>query len=245
MKKENVKKILCCVVLLALWLLPCFELEIFTKTYIYFAAFVPSVAVMYIFKKEWLSILLMAIITAAVSAYNFEYIFVVLPVVLLIYAHFSLSCTEEKKDESFNLGNNCTTLAFVCIVGEVFYAFVQYSNIEPHRIENVFTALKLLPLFLAFFTVLTLQGRKKENYKAVPKKKADKYVMLYITSLLGLLVSLFTFHALNGYGIQSIRTEYVFWFIFVMTMAVNKDPYIEMTLDGIKKRVERIKVSNK
>lgn len=232
-------------VLFVLWILPCFELEIFSKTYVYFAAFILNVAVMYIIKKELISVSVTALITLAASIYNFEYLFIVFPVVLLVFAHHSISFTVDKKAESFNIGNNCTTLSFVFMVGEIFYAFVQYANIEVHRIQNVFTALKLLPLFIILFVILVVQGRRKENYKIIAKKKADKYVMLYLTSLFGLAVSLFTFHALNGYGIQSIRTEYIFWFVYVLTMGINRDPFIELTIKRIGKRMEELKISFK
>lgn len=245
MKKDNIKKIISVLVLFVLWILPCFELEIFTKTYVYFVAFILSVVLMYIIKKKVISFLAIGIISVAVSVYNYEYLFTVLPVMLLIYAHFSAGNVENEKTDSFNTSNNCTTLSFMFIIGETVYAFIQYANIEVHRIQNVLTALKLFPLFVIFFIVLAVQGRNKANYKAVSKKKADKYVMIYLTSLLGLAVSLFTFHALNGYGTQSIRTEYIFWFIFVMTMAINKDPFIEITIKRIKAAVEEIKTSCK
>ena len=245
MIKDNLKKIVSVLVLFVLWILPCLELEIFTKTYVYFVTFILSVALMYIIKKELISFIAITLISIAVSFYNYEYLFTVLPVMLLTYAHYSISNVENKKGDTFNTGNNCTTLSFVFIIGEIVYAFIQYANIEVHRIENVFIALKLVPLFIIFFIVLAVQGRNKDNYKTVPKKKADKYVILYLTSLSGIAVSLFTFHALNGYGTQSIRTEYIFWFIFVMTMAINKDPFIEITIKRIKAAVEEIKTSCK
>lgn len=245
MKKENITRILSVTVLFILWILPCFELEIFEKTYVYFIAFALSVAVMYITKRVWISFAATAVITIAVSFYNYEYLFLVLPVVLLVFAHYYASVVENKKGDSFNSANNCATLSFVCIIGEVFYSFIQYNNIEVHRIENVFTALKLVPLFIALFVFLTVQSRKKENYRIVPKKKADKYTMIYIISLLGLIVSLFTFHSLNGYGIQSIRTEYIFWFGYVITMGINRDPYIEIAVGRIKADTEALKVSYK
>lgn len=240
MKKENIIKLLSCAALFILWILPCFELEIFSKTYVYLAAFLLSVAVIYIFKKEGISFLLIAVITAAASIYEYEYIFVVLPVVLLIFAHRYVSCKDEKKNESFNTSNNLTTLSFMCICGQLCYAFIQYMNTEPHRIENIFTALRLVPLFLVLFAVLALQSRKRDNYKIIPKKKADKYFMIYLTSFVGLVVSVFTFYALNGYGIQSMRTEYIFWFIYVLTIGVNEDPYIGLLFNRIKQNVENV-----
>ena len=240
MKKENIIKLLSCAALFILWILPCFELEIFSKTYVYLAAFAVSVAAIYIFKKELISFIVIAVATVAVSIYKYEYIFVVLPVVLLIFAHRCVSSKEEKKNESFNTSNNLTTLSFMCIAGQLCYAFIQYINTEPHRIENVYTALRLVPLFVILFVILAVQSRKKDNYKIIPKKKADKYFMIYLTSFVGLVTSVFTFYALNGYGIQSMRTEYIFWFIYVLTIGVNEDPYIGLLFNRIKQNVENV-----
>lgn len=241
MKKEKLIKPLSLAALFILWILPCFELEIFSKTYVYLAAFAVSVAGIYILKKELISFIIIAAATLAVSIYKYEYLFVVLPVVLLIFAHRCVSSRQEKKNDSFNTSNNLTTLSFMCIAGQLFYAFIQYNTIEPHRIENVYTALRLVPLFVILFVILAVQSRKKDNYKIISKKKADKYFMIYLTSVLGLAVSVFTLHALNGYGIQSMRTEYIFWFVYVITMGINKDPYIEMTVNKLKHSVENVK----
>lgn len=245
MKKETKRKLFSCIFLIAVWILPCFGFEIYPKTYVYTVAFVCSVAIMYISKKEWLSFMITAVIAVATSIYNYEYLFIVFPVVLLIYAHHSISFTEEKKAESFNTSNNCTTLSFLFIIGEIFYSVVQYDKIEAHRIANVYTALETVSLFVILFALLAMQSRKKKNYRIVPKKKADKYIMLYMTSLFGLAVSLFAFHSLNGYGTQSIRTVYIFWFGYVLTMAVNRDPYIEITISRLKLCIGASEKSNK
>lgn len=245
MKKETKRKLFSCIFLIALWILPCFGFEIYPKTYVYFAAFILSVAIIYFLKKEWLSFMLTAVIATATSIHNYEYLFIVFPVVLLIYAHHSISFTEEKKAESFNTANNCTTLSFLFMIGEIFYSVVQYDKIEAHRIANVYIALETVSLFLIIFAFLMIQSRKKENHRIIPKKKADKYVMLYIISLFGLAVSLLAFHSLNGYGTQSIRTEYIFWFGYVLTMAINRDPYIEITISRLKHCIGASEESNK
>lgn len=245
MKKTIKRKLFSCFFLFAVWIVPCFDLEIFNKTYVYFAIFVPCVIIMYLAKKEWVSFVITALLTIGVSFYNYEYIFLVLPVVLLIYAHYFIDNESDKKADNFNVAVNCATLSFVFIVGQIIYSFIQYDKIEAHDIRNIFTVLRLAPALILFFSVLIVQCYSKKNARLIHKKKAKKYAMLYSVALFGVAVHVFSVYALNGYGIQSVRTEYIFWFSLILTMGANNDPYIDITMKQIKDLIEGNKKSYK
>lgn len=247
MKRENLKKLFYFLVLLILWIVPCFDLIVHSYTYYYFAAFAVSLLIMYLVKNRGAAFFGMAAVTAAVSVYRYEYIFLVLPVVLLMYAHrvLSLEQKQKKKKDDFNLSNIYVTLSYMCIMGEVFYSFVQYSNLAVHKIGNLLTAMKLVPLLIAFFIVLTVKASEKKNYSIIPKADADRYKMLYIASLTGLAASLLSYHCLNDYASQSLRTEYLFWFMYIMTIAVNEDPFLKNALKGINRFFEKTDKNDK
>lgn len=235
MSREK-NKIISCIFLFIIWLLPCFYQKTFDETYVFFAVFVLSVAAIIRVKSEGIKLLIITVITIASSVYNIKYLFTVFPVVLLICAHCFLSREkqEEKKREKIISAGTYATLSFIVIIGEIVYAFVQYNNNEIHKIENIYKVLKIVIIFIVAFTVLIIASASKKRSKKIANKKASEYTMIYIVSLAGLLVSVFMFYSLYSYEIQSIRTEYVFWFLFLLIMSFNDDPFIETIIEKMK-----------
>lgn len=245
MKKDLKKTFLWCAFLFIFWILPCFSMTVFFKTYIYFAFFVLSMAVLYLAKKETAALLGLSAISLAAAIYEYEYLFLVLPVVLLIYAHRSATQSLTSKGESKSAGgltDTYTTLSFILMIGQLVYSFIVYQTTEPHRAENILYALEVAPLFIALFIFLIVQTRSKKGTKGhkADSKKQSSLKMIYFVSLFGTVISVSTFYAVNDYGTQHNRTEYVFWFIFVMLMAVNKDPYICSGIEKIEKRLSNL-----
>ncbi|MBQ8028237.1 MAG: hypothetical protein IJ262_02380 [Clostridia bacterium] len=237
MKKTFVKNLLWFLLLFVAWILPCFEMKIFKETYVYFSAFCLSVVLIFFSKKKWLSIVGVTVISAATAIFSFKYLFLVLPVVLLVFAH--REATQNKSAEG--LSQAFSTLSLMLFAGQVILGFVSYSAENVHKVQNIFLAFKVMIFFMGLFSLLLVSASEKKQGKSDKKEKEKKLAlkMVYSVSLAGALVSVWSFYSLYSYEIQSPQTEFIFWFLYVVAMTANKDPYIEVFLQKLSEKTEK------
>lgn len=243
MKKETRNTVLWCLFLFAYWCIGCFEMQVYTKTYIYFAAFAVSIGILYIAKKEWLALIGLAIVSLITAVFRYEYLFVVLPVVLLCYAHRSavqtINAKKEKNKHTENLTDTYTTISFILMIGQIIYSVIAYQNVSAHNVQNILYILRTAPIFIMLFVFLLVQAYSKKERKgfAVDSKSKNSFKMIYTVGLFGSVIMISTFYAVNEYGTQAGKTEYLLWFALAILMAINKDPFMYSGIDKVEKRL--------
>lgn len=243
MQKDLKKTLSGFILLFGLWLMECFKMQVYFKTYIYFAAFVFSIAISYLVKKEGFALIGLSVVSLATALYNYEYLFIVLPVVLLCYAH--RSATVRLKEIKSNgkaeegLTDTYTTLSGILMVGQVVYSLVVFQNTYPHKAGNLLYIMRIAPVFVLLFVLLCVEAFRNNGTKGnkTDSKVQNSLKMIYMVSIFGSILTAAAFYAVNGYGSQSYSTEYIFWFIFVMLMALNKDPYMYSGIKKIEKKL--------
>ena len=246
MQKDLKKTLLGFILLFGLWLMECFKLQVYFKTYVYFGAFVLSIAITYLVKKESFALIGLSAVSLAATLYNYEYLFNVMPVVLLCYAHHSV--TRKLKEVKSNgkaeegLTDTYTTLSGILMIGQVVYSLVVFQNTYPHKAENILYIMRIAPVFVLLFVLLCVEAFRNKGTKRnkTDSKVQNSFKMIYTVSIFGSILTAVVFYSVNGYGSQSYSTEYIFWFIFVMLMVLNGDPYIHSGIEKIEKKLSNI-----
>lgn len=233
MNNKKLKDILFYILLFASWFLPGLDNSIHLDTGILFSAFIVSCAVHFFVRNAKYKVITLIAITVAATIYNFEYVLLYIPVLMLLIMFDFL----DNKDSN-NIYETCNTMYIVTSVFKVFYlVFLFITKAEVYVNGRITFYSKIAGIIVGFFLLLLFISSKK-NLK-IPPKKLSRIKVIYISSLIGLVIDVCILSLKNVYGeIQAAQFDFLTWFVFVLCIMYFEDPVSEFIFSEINNRLQ-------
>lgn len=232
MRKKINKEIVWILYLMTIWILPVFDMYISVDIFVFWGVFLLSVVLNKIINKRILSDGLILLLTVIVCIYKANYLITALPVLLLIISH-TQALTKDKATETDNV---CETLSLLLLIGNLIFSGIMLSEREIKVYLHLKAAFECLSWIIVMFVVLFIVALRKETTRKVHVKNTtkNKLQFIYIVALFGLLVTGFSYFALNGQGnVKAVNAEFFYWYIFVLTVISNDDPYVNAVVEKV------------
>ena len=181
----------------------------------------------------------------AVSIYNFEYLSFWCPSIFLLGSHkFIVDEVYEKKKNKTkdSLVSIYTTTSMILIFVQFISFFFVYKAEEEHYFKSTFLILRIIVVFVLFFTYLFSQtyDKKEKKRQGIVKSVTDSLRLIYIVSAVGIVISMFNYFFANKISLRSVRTEFLGWYVFIISIINSKDPFLEAGMKKIKKFLSAI-----
>ena len=229
MKKIFKSDFLWYVLLFFIWILPGFGNNIHTETIFSFLAFIISAAVLAFVKEEKIKYSAFAIITVVISIYDYRYLILSLPVLLLISMSFAFR-EEKGKTVKYDTFNTIYIAAIVfkllyCIFSIVKADFLLFSRI-PYFFKNSFVVIAVLIFLLC----------SGLGFKQSEKEKSKKLTNIYILALIGIILDIFILYAITSRGaLQGGQFYMMYWYIFILVELKSENLIVKASVEKLGK----------
>lgn len=212
-----------------IWILPGFRNGIHTETIFSFLAFIISAAVLFFVKEEKIKYGAVAVITAAISIYDYRYLILSFPVLLLIGMSISLKGEKEMlvKLETFNIIYTAMIVfkTFYCIFSIVNADFLLFSRI-PYFFKNSLVVIAVLVFLLCM----------SSDDKNSKKEKKLKLRNIYVLALIGIILDIFILYAVTSRGaLQGGQFYMMYWYIFILAELRSENSAVKAAVGRLDK----------
>lgn len=221
MKNKKIMEAILYVVLFVTWVLSGLDMIVKTETVIQIAIFISCCAVYFFVKKAAIKYSAIAVLTIGISIYNYEYILLYVPVLVLIVMLKNMYSQEDNK-----ITETCNTFYITLTVFRLVYMLVLFLKEDAFVAGRLGFYFKVSAIMLFVLVFLLLMSYQKE-------KKADKNILnklrtMYIFSIIGIVIDICIYAIKNVHGeIQAAQIEFSVWLVLILCILYFRDPVTE------------------
>ncbi len=226
MKNLKIKDVLLYVMLILICIFPGLVKSFRTEHTVFALFFLIDSAILAFVKNIKLKSIAVALITAGVSIYRYEYLILYVPVMCLMVMYCGLYDNNKNADKIIE---TCNTVYSAAAVFKIFY-IVFLSTKATRQITYIWRSYTTVVATLVIFFLVLLVTNSKTITKD-KKKKLSKFKMFYINSLVGIIEDMFIFILSNTDGdTEMTRFYFMHWISLVLLIIFFKSPETELLI---------------
>ncbi len=218
------------------WLLPGLQMYVSTKTALSAGAFLVTVMFFYLEKNEKLKILIPLVITAAISIYDYRYLFLSLHVLFLMV--LCMYSKAEKRNSSFE--ETSKTIYIALTFFRICYMIFCIVTMDRFIISlsTIFYFIKNSLILLVFaLCCLCFSFKNKDAKNSNPKNEKNIFLFAFIGIVIDIVIVCVK---KNVGGVQSAQAEFFNWYVFIFYLLITDNFVVRKFTEAFNKKFASI-----